>query len=188
MPVKRTIPFDTGIFFITFTCYKWLNLIEKVNAYDLFYNWFTILKKDNHCLVGYVIMPNHVHLLISFDKAKQPINTIIGNRKRFIAYEIVKRLEAAGEVELLTLLKTGVEANRKANNKQHEVWQQSFDWKYCDSEKLILQKLNYLHYNPCNGKWMLAPSFVEYVHSAASFYELGTCVYSGLVHYKEITG
>jgi REP element-mobilizing transposase RayT len=83
MPVKRTIPFDTGIFFITFTCYKWLNLIEKVNAYELFYNWFDILKKDGYHMVGYVLMPNHVHLLISFDKAELPINTIIGNGKRF---------------------------------------------------------------------------------------------------------
>jgi REP element-mobilizing transposase RayT len=188
MPVKRTIPFNTGIYFITFTCYRWINLIEKTNAYDLFYSWFDILKKNDHNVVGYVIMPNHVHLLISFSQTKQSINTIIGNGKRFIAYEIVKRLEEANEADLLALLQTGVEENRKANNKRHEVWQQSFDWKYCDSEKLILQKLNYLHYNPCNGKWMLAPDFVGYIHSSAGFYELNSCVFKGLVHYKEITG
>jgi hypothetical protein len=68
-------------------------------------------------------MPNHVYLLISFDNSKQPINTIIGNGKRFIAYEIVKRLQIANEVELLALLEAGVEENRKANKKKHEVWQ-----------------------------------------------------------------
>jgi hypothetical protein len=36
---------------------------------------------------------------------------------------------------------------------------------------------------------MLASSFVEYTHSSAGFYELGSDgVYEGLVHYKEITG
>ena len=37
-------------------------------------------------------MPNHVHALISFKATEQSINTIVGNGKRFIAYEIVKRL------------------------------------------------------------------------------------------------
>ncbi len=35
MPTKSTIPFSSGMFFITFTCYKWLPLIDKVNGYDL---------------------------------------------------------------------------------------------------------------------------------------------------------
>ena len=34
-------------------------------------------------------MPNHIHALISFVNAKQIINTIIGNGKRFMAYEIL---------------------------------------------------------------------------------------------------
>jgi hypothetical protein len=48
MPVKQTIPYNSGMFFITFTCYKWLPLIEKVNGYNLFYNWFDLLAKDGH--------------------------------------------------------------------------------------------------------------------------------------------
>jgi REP element-mobilizing transposase RayT len=187
MPVKQTIPYNSGMFFITFACYKWLPLIEKVNGYNLFYNWFDLLAKDGHAVVGYVIMPNHVHLLISFSETVKIINTIIGNGKRFMAYEIVKGLKAAGEFEVLLLLEEGVEQNRKANNKQHEVWQASFDWKYCDSERLILQKLDYLHNNPCNGKWMLADNYLGYLHSSAGFYEFGTGIYKGLVHYKEIT-
>ena len=46
-------------------------------------------------------MHNHVHALISFINTKQSINTIIGNGKRFMAYEIIQRLEANNEVALL---------------------------------------------------------------------------------------
>ena len=70
------------MFFITFTCHQWLSLIEKVNGYDIVYNWFDHLKKQGHFLNGYVIMPNHVHALISFINTKQSINNIIGNGKR----------------------------------------------------------------------------------------------------------
>ncbi|MFT3681943.1 MAG: hypothetical protein QM791_16840 [Ferruginibacter sp.] len=44
MPVKHTIPHSSGIFFITFTCYQWLPLIDTVNGDDIIYNWFDHLK------------------------------------------------------------------------------------------------------------------------------------------------
>jgi len=61
MPVRKDIPYNEGLFFITFTCYKWFPLIEQTNGYDLVYGWFDYVKKQNHGIAGYVIMPNHVH-------------------------------------------------------------------------------------------------------------------------------
>jgi hypothetical protein len=36
---------------------------------------------------------NHIHTLIGFRNTGKSINTIIGNGKRFMAYDIVKQLE-----------------------------------------------------------------------------------------------
>ena len=66
-------------------------------------------------------MPNHVHALISFINAKQSINTIIGNGKRFMAYEIIKRLEENDEAKLLQQLSADVKPI-KANKKLHAIW------------------------------------------------------------------
>jgi len=173
MPTLQTIPYQEGTFFITFTCYNWLPLIEKTNGYDLVYNWFDYLKSKSHKINGYVIMPNHVHALITFVSTGQDINTIVGNGKRFIAYKIIERLEANAETALLLLLQNNVEAKRKQNKKLHEVWKLSFDWKYCNSMEFVKQKLNYMHYNPCSGKWMLCDGPVDYPHSSAKFYLTG---------------
>ena len=54
MPVKQTIPYRFGSFFITFTCYKWLLLIKKMNGYDIIYNWFDVLKRAGHYINGFV--------------------------------------------------------------------------------------------------------------------------------------
>ena len=35
-------------------------------------------------------MPNHLHALIAFRNTGQSINTIVGNGKRFMAYEIIR--------------------------------------------------------------------------------------------------
>jgi len=144
MPVIQTIPYTYGTFFITFTCHQRLQLIDKVNGYDIIYNWFDHLKSKGHYINGYVIMPNHVHVIICFIETGQNINTIIGNDKRFMAYEIIKRLEQNGETALLEQLSSNVEARRKANKKLHEVWELSFDWKECRSWEFINQKLDYI--------------------------------------------
>jgi REP element-mobilizing transposase RayT len=170
MPVQQTIPFEEGTFFITFTCHKWMNLIETTDSYDLVYKWMDHLKSKGHKIIGYVIMPNHVHVLIDFIKTHQSINTIVCNGKRFMAYDIIKRLKAKGQNLVLSTLSKNVEAKRKANNKQHEVWELSFDWKYCNSYKFVKQKLDYVHNNPCSGKWNLCESPVDYLHSSAKYY------------------
>ena len=173
MPVKQTIPYSFGTFFITFTCHQWLPLIDKVKGYDIIYNWFNHLKNNGHYINGYVIMHNHVHVIISFIETDQIINNIIGNGKRFMAYEIIKRLHQNRETGLLEQLSNHVEAARKANKKQHEVWELSFDWKECRSWEYINQKLDYIHDNPCSNKWNLCNNPVEYLHSSAKFYIAG---------------
>jgi len=93
MPVRSVIHGSEDTLFITFTCFQWLPLIELTNGYDLVYKWFNYLKSQGHLVAGYVVMPNHVHALIYFSKTNKPINKIVGDGKRFMAYEIVKRLK-----------------------------------------------------------------------------------------------
>ena len=90
-----------------------------------------------------------------------------------MAYEIIKRLEENDEAGLLQKLSADVEPIRKANKKLHEVWETSFDWKDCRSNTFVWQKFNYMHSNPCSGKWKLAGNPIEYFHSSAKFYLTG---------------
>ena len=173
MPVKKTIPYNSGTFFITFTCHKWLSLIDVVDGYDILYDWFDILKQNGHYINGFVIMPNHVHAIISFVNTNQSINTIIGNGKRFMAYEIIKRLKTDNQQELLGLLSNDVELKRRENKKLHQVWEISFDWKECRTKSFLMEKLDYLHANPCVKKWDLCIAPVEYLHSSAKYYITG---------------
>ena len=116
MPVRKDIAHCEGLFFITFTCYRWQPLIDQTNSYDLVYGWFDYLKKQNHRIAGYVVMPNHLHALIDFSATAKRINTIIGNGKRFMAYEIIKRLQQAGKTDVLTALEKG------SGGKRQEKW------------------------------------------------------------------
>ena len=102
MSTKRQIHESEGIYFITITCYDWLPLFDFTNGYDIVYNWFDYLKQQWNYIIGYVPiaigMPNHFHALIAFRKNNKSINSIVGNGKRFMAYELVERLKYAGEI------------------------------------------------------------------------------------------
>ena len=173
MPARRKIPYHRGLYFITFTCYKWLPLIEYTNGYDLVYKWFDYLKTQNHDIVGYVIMPNHLHVMINFSPTRKSINKIVGDGKRFIAYEIIDRLEQRKLYHILEKLTVAVTRIDQKKGKKHEVWEESFDWKYCETEKFANQKLVYMHNNPCAGKWKLVIDETKYEHSSARFYITG---------------
>lgn len=177
---------EGGAYFITFTCYKWKPLIQLASAYDVIYKWFDYLSNNQADVLGYVIMPNHLHALLHFQQMKQKLNTIIGNAKRFLAYEIIKRLKAADQEDLLNELFYAVDKNNKKKGQLYRVFENSFDAKQCFTELFILQKLDYMHNNPVAKKWQLAEDFTLYQHSSAGFYHgTGTSAYKNLIHYTE---
>ncbi len=161
------------MYFCTFTCYNWLPLIDKSNGYDAVYKWFAHLKEQGYGTVAYVIMPNHVHTILYFPNAGFDLNKIIGNAKRFIAYEIITRLTHLNELTILQYLSDGVTEREKKKGQLHKVFTDSFDAKGIYNQKFFNQKLNYIHHNPVSGKWKLVNDYTAYEHSSASFYETG---------------
>lgn len=118
-------------------------------------------------------MPNHVHVLLTFTETNKSINTIIGNGKRFMAYEMIKRLKSMKQFDILNKLNLKIESARAVEGKKHNVWQLSFDWKHCKTLKFMEQKVNYIHANPCAKKWHLCANPEEYNHSSARQYLTG---------------
>ena len=187
MPVRNEIFHHNGVYFITFTCNGWLPLFELADGYQLVYDWFDKLLKDGNHIIGYVIMPNHIHAIIAFKEHIQSVNTRIGTGKRFMAYGLVNLLKERQQLNILHTLSATVNKTDQGRGKLHHVFKASFDCKECRTEKFLLQKLNYIHANPCRGKWHLADSPENYKHSSAKYYmQEAKGYYSSITHYKFI--
>ncbi|MBA2501044.1 MAG: transposase [Chitinophagaceae bacterium] len=102
-----------SIYFITFTCYKWLPLLHQTNTYDAVYKWFNSLCDNKIHVTVYVIMPNHVHVLLHFPQMPKSLNILTGNAKRFMAYEIVKRLKEKNANDLPDILQAGLKQSER---------------------------------------------------------------------------
>jgi REP element-mobilizing transposase RayT len=176
-----------AMYYCTFTCCDWIPLFQISNTYDNVYNWFKVLQeKYRGNVVAFVIMPNHLHVIIYFKEAGFDLNKIISNGKRFMAYEIIKRLEMNQATNLLNVLAKKLTAGEQKKGQLHKVFKASFDAKAIYSEKFLRQKLDYIHHNPVSGKWNLVNDFTQYEHSSASFYELSTAKHFTPLHYKDI--
>jgi len=118
MPVRfQHDQLPNSIYFITFTCYKWKQLFSIAKAYNAVYKWFDSLYEKKISVFSYVIMPNHVHILLHFPTMPKSLNTIIGTAKRFMAYEIIKSLEKNKETLLLEELYSSVSKRERKRNK-----------------------------------------------------------------------
>ncbi len=164
-----------------------MNLFAITNSYDSVYDWVKILKDTYQCdVLAYVIMPNHLHCILYFKDEGFQLNKIISNGKRFMAYEIIKRLEENEEADLLKTLSGLLTEREKKKGQLHKVFKDSFDAKPIFSDKFMIQKVNYIHHNPVKGKWNLADYFTDYEHSSASFYETGFVRHFTPFHYMSL--
>jgi len=168
----KTKKTETGVnYFCTFTNYNWIKLFEITNFYDAIYNWFHVLNKKGITLTGYVIMPNHLHCMIHLPEICTTIDKIIGNAKRFMAYDIVEKLIKMNRFDIIKILQEAVSEKEKLKHHQHKVFEPSFDAVACYNYPFLQQKLNYIHENPVKANLVSKPE--DYVHSSARFYASG---------------
>src|SRR3954466_938870 len=105
---------EPTLYYVTFTCYKWLPLFSITNSFDLIDKWFDYLRNTAAIKVtAYVIMLNHVHAILFFPDTNYNLNTIISNAKRLIAYKIVNRLKQGHENKILQQLEDAVSEREK---------------------------------------------------------------------------
>ena len=186
MSVKTVHPDCDQFFFCTFTCLRWLNLFTITNTFDKVYQWFSISHDKGYRIIAFVIMPNHVHFTLNTPKHISHLDKLVSNGKRFIAYEMVKRLVLQNEKEILKVLADGVVPSDLRRGKLHQVFKPSFDARIIYNEPMLFQKINYIHHNPVNKKWSLVDDYVKYEHSSAGFYEEDKKYSFPLTHYARV--
>ncbi len=155
------------LYYITFTILGWKEIFINDKFCDIAYKWFYYAKdKYGNKINGYVIMPNHLHVLMRITDKSPKLSILIMNAKRFMAYEIIDLLEADKKMELLEYFK--IEPNKK--KAKHKIFQPRYDSLLIQTQKIFLQKLNYIHNNPCQEKWRLADNPEDYKYSSAANY------------------
>lgn len=87
---------------------------------------------------------------------------------------------------MLHHLESLVTERERKKGQLHKVFKDSFNEKANITQRILMQKINYIHNNPVSGKWSLAKDFVEYAHNSASFYEIQLVRHFRPMHYLDL--
>ncbi len=150
--------------FLTFSCYRRLPLLNSMRARNLFVHALAkIRERYNFLLVGYVVMPDHVHLLIG-EPAKGTPSVVLKVLKQRVSRDLRRRKHRAPAEQLRFAFTRG-------DGNLPRFWQPRFYDFNVWSAKKIREKLDYMHRNPVARKLVQHPK--DWPWSSWSFYEKG---------------
>ena len=173
------------IYFLTLTVVQWLDIFTKPEYFQIIINSLKHCQRQKNLLVhAYVIMTNHLHLMVSTRKtgssagrpasqpvlrpASQPVllSDIIRDFKSWTAKKIYQQLIEDNRHYLSEILKT----YKSSKNKDFQLWQHDNHAITIKSEKFFNQKMDYIHNNPVKKRYVEKPE--DWLYSSARNYLL----------------
>ncbi len=129
--------------FVTFCCYHQYQLLTDANDIRTVLNClYRICREQRVRILGYVIMPEHVHFVLHPPDDSR-MGQIIGEIKSRSAREILANWKQRSNRFLCKLLKPGSEL-------VHRFWQPRCYDHNCRTPETVPEKIEYCHNNPVN--------------------------------------
>ena len=148
--------------FITCSCYRRLPLLRSALAKSVFVNILgEVRKRYGFALVGYVVMPEHIHVLLGEPPRGTP-STVLEVLKQRVSRELRrKQRRRVAEEQLPLRFALPVSA-------LPQFWQRRYHDFNVWSEKKKNEKLEYMHNNPVKRGLVADPK--DWPWSSYSFY------------------
>jgi putative transposase len=145
--------------FLTFSCYQWQPLFSSATRCDLFLQILErVRRRYRLVLLGYVVMPEHVHLLLS-EPQRSTLSTAIqalkiGFIRSLQGDSAVPRSRKGGETWGTPVQGT---PDRQTPVSPNRFWQARFYDFNVWTERKRIEKLRYIHRNPVKRGLVSAP-------------------------------
>ena len=156
MPVNRykNISGPAAVF-ITTTVVDWAPVFSlETAARAVCYQLNETSKRMDVAIVGYVVMPSHLHFLCGIKEVEQLSN-------------FMKTFKSLSSRKILGL-ELGNYKSRFVRNGMNKFWMRRFDDLIIYSEKQLKIKLEYIHYNPVREG--LTDSAINWEYSSAAYW------------------
>jgi REP element-mobilizing transposase RayT len=156
--------------YLTATVVDWIDIFTRKIYRDciiesLKYN----IKYKKLIVFGYVIMSNHIHLIIQAED--ENLSDVLRDFKKFTSSSILKMIQSEPESRREWMLDRFKKATRShCRNKNFQFWQYGNHAEEIFSKKFLWSKLDYIHFNPVKAG--IVYKVQDYVYSSASNYIL----------------
>ena len=160
---------NDGTYFLTFATVQWVDVFTRSTYSDIVVESLRYcIEKKGLVLHAWVIMPNHVHLIVS-RTGDSSLSDIMRDLKKYTSKKILEAIDSASESRRSWMLWIfGAAGTENPNNTKYQLWQQENHPIILQHTKFTRQKLNYVHDNPITAK--LVDTAERYVYSSAKDY------------------
>ena len=154
--------------FVTATVVDWLDVFSRKNYRDCIIECFDYcIKNKGMVLYGYVVMSNHIHMIIQSNDGK--LSDLLIDFKKFTAKTILEKIQNEPESRrewMLERFKLATETHSR--NKNYQFWQYGNHAEEIFTEHFLWSKLDYIHMNPVRAG--IVTRIDDYIYSSASNY------------------
>ena len=166
------------VYFYTATILNWKNLLIMDKYKDTIMNSLKYLVKNGKVKIyGFVIMPNHVHLIwemLEKNGKELPSASLM----KFTGHIFLKDLQESHPQVLAQFVVN-------TSTREHHFWQRNSLPILLYTPEVLQQKLEYIHQNPLQEKCKLTEIPENYKYSSANFYETGIDEFDILTHWRD---
>lgn len=147
-----------GTYFVTFTVNQWVDVFTRKEYIDILLDSLRYCQKNKGLeIFNWVIMSNHIHLIISSNK--DGLSDIIRDFKKYTSRQIVEAIKSnpyeSRKNWLLWLLR---------DEENILFWQDGYHAEEITSLEFYNSKQDYIHYNPVKAG--LVEKQEEYIYSS----------------------
>jgi putative transposase len=130
-------------YLVTSTIVEWMPLFGIKKVTEIIIDSLKFMLSNSRLeIYGYVIMENHLHLIVQADD----LGKEIGDFKSFTARKIIEHLTEHHYNEILARLEH-FKLSHKTDRK-YQFWQEGFHPEQIFSREMMSEKLNYMNNNP----------------------------------------
>jgi REP element-mobilizing transposase RayT len=154
--------------YVTFQIVRWMDLFTRQVYRDIVIDSLHFCQQHKGFeIYAFVIMSNHIHLLIRSDREK--LSDTIREFKSFTAKKMLEAMQTEAESRrewMLNLFEFSAKQHKR--NEQYQLWTHENHAEIIYSNKFIDQKINYIHDNPVRAGIVEHPE--DYLYSSARNY------------------
>ncbi|MCX6073869.1 MAG: transposase [Campylobacterales bacterium] len=129
--------------FITCTVLHWIPIFTRIETTDIIFDSLKYLQKtDNLKLYAYVILENHLHLVVQSDDLSKSME----NFKKYTARQIIDLLKKRNVSTILDQLAFYKKVHKE--DREYQLWQEGIAPKLIQNDAMMVERINYIHQNP----------------------------------------
>ena len=155
---------------MTFTIVGWIDVFSRQVYKDIFISSLKYCQANKGLILhSYVIMSNHVHLVVSVQEGFS-ISDFVRDCKKFTSTQILKYIENNNTESRRDWMLHQFKyfASRHTRNEHYQLWEHDNHFIELSSPAFTQQKVDYIHNNPVRAGLVYKPE--DYVYSSASNY------------------